>query len=617
MNKDVKDSRIPIFDGLKGIAILTVIAYYFFEYIVPGGFLAVNAFLFIAGFFNFRHFYLADVKGRPYAFGKFLMKRFERLFFPLLFMITTTVTYILFFAQDYLANVRMMGLSALVFANNYYQIFNNQSYFVQAANPSPFTHLWYVSIYGQLVLLMPVFILLFYRWHKKPTVMVNILTIISLLSAFLLAYRYQPGQDPTGVYYDLLTRMSAFTFGGAVGLLLPPQLKTKPIPPKARRILNLLGLLAIVLAILMVKYMFGTQPFAYRMGLSLFTLVSAFIVLTSIHPDTIWNKIYRLKLLTFFGKRSFSYYLWYYPVYLLFPQNITLLNQSPWVHYSLQFGLIMILAEISYQLFEKRRWSLPIGQDFNFTKTVYQVQYLRSHPQQLTFIKIVSGIYAFILSMSMVGMVMANPEKGNKATEEITQIIESNKDLVSQTQNVDESTPVKVVNNIDGLDQDVLLFANGLDITFIGDSTLLAASSQVQEVFPKAIFDAVVGRQLYNSFDIVYSLSNQGLMKPTVVTMLGSNGTFTTGQIDDYIEAIGTDKEQYYLTVLVDRTWTADANRQLLNAAQRYSNVKIIDWATYANDHVDWFAEDGAHLNSTGSEELAKFLAKEIYRQQQ
>lgn len=614
MEKTSGSNRLPIFDGLKGLAIIAVLAYYFFEHILPGGFLAVNTFLFIAGFFNFRHFYMKDLQGRKPAYGKFLLKRFERLFFPMLSVIILTITYILFFARDYLNNIFEMGLSSLLFLNNYYQIFNQQSYFVQAANPSPFTHFWYVSLYGQLILLMPILIILFYSWHKKPQTSMNMLLILSLVSAALLGYLYVPNEDPTRIYYSLVTRMSAFTFGGAIGLAFPAKLAPRPIKRKYTLIMDVAGLVAFISAFLMLKFMFGTQPFAYRFGLTLFSIVTMLLVVTSVHPSTIWNKIYSFKLFTFIGKRSFSYYLWFYPVYLLFPQNVRFLNQTPWLNYGVQFILIALLAEMTYQLFEKQSISLPFGQDFNYKKTKYQLNFLREHPHQLNGIKILSGVYIFLFVMAGIGLAVGSQTSGNEQAEELQTTIQSNIELAEQTRDTSQETP-KVVNNIEGLGQEILLYANGLDVSFIGDSTLAAAANRIWDVFPKAIIDPQEGRQLYNSYNVVNNLEVNNQLMPTVVTMLGTNGTFTSGQLNDYIEAVGSDKDQFFVTVSVDKPWTNDANRQLTNAAQRYGNVKIIDWANYANDHSEWFAADGYHLNDEGAKELAKFIAEEIYRQ--
>lgn len=611
VNAPVK--RLAIFDGLKGVSILTIIGYYFFEHIVPGGFLAVNFFLFIAGFFNFRSIYSASVRGEKFSFINFYRTRLSRLFFPMLAMIAVTITYILLFARDYLFNIRNMAFSALLFFNNYYQIMNNQSYFVQAANPSPFTHLWYVALYGQLIILVPIMMKLFFSWHKKPGTTVNILLIISVLSAVLLGYLYKDGQDPTSIYYGLLTRAFAFTFGGALGLMYPIKLVPKPMNAKTRVLFNSLGLVSIILAFFMVKFMYGTHAFAYQFGMTLFTIVCAILVISSIHPATIWNKFFSLRIFTFFGKRSFSYYLWYYPVYLIVSRHLSFFNTNIYLNFVVQFLIIMLLSEITYRLFEIKQWSLPIGQDFNFKKAKYQFNYLRNNPNRLTGIKIVTGFYVFVLVMGIVGVV-ASSEDRSETAQNLQDVIEANQTVAEQTQTSDTET-VKVVNNIEGLTQQELLFANGLDISFIGDSVLLASTSDIKSVFPKAVVDGEVGRQLYNSFTVLETMKANDLLKPTVVTMLGSNGTFTTAQLSDYIEAVGTDKDHYILTVHVDRAWTDDANQQIYAAAQRYGNVKIIDWAGYSNDHPEWYADAGIHPNDVGGLELAKLIAKEIYRQ--
>ena len=607
-------TRLDIFDGLKGLSILTIIGYYFFEHILPGGFLAVNFFLFIAGFFNFRSFYTANAQGRTIKVFAYYKQRLERLFFPMLFMISLTVTFILFFARQYFFNLRNMALSSLLFLNNYFQIWNNQSYFVQAANPSPFTHLWYVGIYGQLVLLVPLLVLLTYKWHKKPAIAANILLIISVISAVLLGYLYQPGQDPTRIYYDVLTRAFAFTFGGAMGMLYPVNLKPKPMSKRMKLIFNLVGLLAVAFSFFMILFMYGTQPFAYRFGMTLYTLLSAVVVITAIHPATIWHKIFSLKPLIYLGKRSYSYYLWFYPVYLIMPNYLRVFNANIYFSFILQFLMIALLSELTYRLFEQPVWSMPFGQEFNWKKTKHQLEYLRNNPQTLTSIKVASGFYLFIVIMGLVGIIAA-PEQRSEKAQDLQTLIESNQKIAEETQQTETQT-VKIVHNIEGLSQQELLYANGLDITFIGDSILLASTTQIQQVFPKAVFEGQVGRQLYNSYGVVNQLELGGSLKPTVITMLGSNGTFTTAQLNDYIEAVGTDKDHFFVTVHVDRSWADDANKQIFAAAQRYGNVKVIEWNSYSNDHSEWFAElDGIHPNEEGSLELAKFIAQEIYRQ--
>ncbi|MGY4104071.1 acyltransferase family protein [Ignavigranum ruoffiae] len=604
--------RLKIFDGLKGLAILMIIFYYFFQHILPGGFLAVNTFLLIAGFFNFRYFYLKMLRNESFSYLEYFKRRLNRLFFPMLAMIITTIPFILVFARDYLFNLRNMALSSLVFLNNYFQIINEQSYFVQAANPSAFTHLWYVSLLGQLIFLTPLLITVFYTWHKKPSIAANFLLIISILSMIMMAYWYKEGQDPTHVYYSLVTRGFAYTFGGVIGLILPPKLKAKPLSPRYKLIFNGISIVAFLLLFLMAKFMYGTMPFAYNFGMTLFTIVSAVLVITSLHPQTIINKLLSFPLLTYLGKRSYSIYLWYYPIYLIVPSLSASLTKNLNLLITVQMVLLLVLSEVSYQIFEQKKISLPVGQDFNLKKAQEQFRYLRQATGRYLPLKIIGGSYIVLLALSLIGGILA-PEAKNDTAKQIQEVIEKNQEIAKKTQ-TEESQQEKVINNIEGLNQQELLYANGLDVSFIGDSVLLSATEDIEKIFPKASVDGEVGRQLYLTVDHVRWLQSEQMVKPVVVTILGSNGTFTEGQLNDYIEAIGSDRSIFFVTAKVDKPWETDANNQLFAAAQRFGNVNVIDWKSYSNDHDEWFYDDLTHPNVDGAKEFAKFIAQEVYR---
>ncbi len=613
MGKDIKNKRLDIFDGYKGIAIIMIMFYYFYQYLLPGGFLSVNAFILIAGFFNVRYFYLKSLNNEKFSVLSFYARRLNRLFFPMLAMIITTIPFIIIFVRDYFFNIRNMALSSLFFVNNYYQIIKEQSYFVQAANPSAFTHLWYVALLAQLIFITPIFIKLFYSWHKKPSIAANFFLITSLISAILLNYWYKDGQDPTHVYYSLLTRGFAYTLGGAVAMILPPKLRAKRMPSKIKQIFNIISIISFILLFLMAKFMYGTMPFAYNFGMVLFTIVFIVLLITTLHPEILLNKIISIKPLIYLGKRSYSIYLWYYPIYLLIPNLLGSYAQNGYILLSVQFILLFIFSEINYQLFEKNSVSLPIGQDFNFKKMRAQLKFLKNHPQKYTLIKIFTGLYIVGLCISVIGMAVA-PESKNDTADELQKVIESNKKIADKSQS-ENSEEVKIINNIEGLTKQELLYANGIDVTFFGDSILLSSADRLKEIFPKAIINGEVGRQLYNSVQQVQWLNTEGYIKSNVVTLLGSNGAFTDGQLKDYINAVGSDKTIYFVTVAVDRPWTSEVNSQLYSAEQQYANVKIIDWQSFSSGHPEWYYEDNAHPNVEGAKEFAKFIAKEVYRQ--
>ncbi len=611
MSQIKNHNRIAAFDGLKGFAILSILAYYFYEHLLPGGYLAVNIFLFFAGFMNVRYFYKREEANQSYSILKYYKKRLSRMFFPMLWLIIFVSAFVLLFASDFLVNLRGTSIASLFFVNNYYQLANNFSYFFDAVAPNPFTHLWYVSLLAQLIVLTPLLVKLVYSFHKQAPTASVMLGILSVVSFITMAYLYSGSQDPSNVYYRISTRAFAYTLGGAVGFLLPLNLKHTIVNNKQRQIINGVGAVLIILIGLMMTFMYGTQDFAYYFGMFLFTLIVAvfFVILT--FDDSIWNKLFSFKPLTWLGRRSYSYYLWFYPIYLIVPKLGIFSNLNYSLLLLIQFILLIIFAEISYRLFEQEVIDLPIGQDFNWNKMRHQFKVLSKSGKALMNIKVMTGIYVVLLLGAIIAQIQSR--SGTEDIAELEALIESNQEQVVEEQS--EPTENRAINNIDGLSQEELLYANGLDVTFFGDSTLLSAANQVKAVFPKAVIDGAIGRQLYNSYADIASLEEQGLLKDTVIFLLGSNGTFGQTQIDDIMSVVGDQRDVYFVTSNAQRAWTTDANNQLKQASERYGNVEIIDWANFATNHPEWLREsDQAHPTTVGAQELAKFIAKEVYR---
>jgi lysophospholipase L1-like esterase len=66
------------------------------------------------------------------------------------------------------------------------------------------------------------------------------------------------------------------------------------------------------------------------------------------------------------------------------------------------------------------------------------------------------------------------------------------------------------------------------------------------------------------------------------------------------------------LTAKVPRRWEASVNRTILQGAERWPIVEVIDWHTIGGQHPEWFFEDQVHLNGTGMREYAELLSDAI-----
>ena len=598
--KNSKYKRVAALDGFKGIMILAIIGYYYFQNYLPGGFFAVNAFFAVGGYLAFRdNKHLFHKKPVEWQFSS----KLSRLWLPMLFMIIGTVAFLFIALPEQLKNIRMMSLSSLVFFNNYYQIINQQSYFVQSINPSPFVHLWYVSLYFQLMLIAVGIRKIFNRLNLLRMQESLVLLILSILSAIFMTLMYVIQKDPSYIYYAISTRIFSFLLGGVLSYFTEGQLSLSlPKSKSSSLFTQLIGVVALLLMGWMILSFNGVQDETYLYGMQLFSIVSIVFLWSILHENSVLNYFLRFRGFTFFGRRSFSYYLWFYPVHMFAPyfQNG---EESNVVFLGIQILCIILLSEITYKIFETKQWLVPLGQSFSFMSIHHFVM------RELPPVKKMMGMafsftYIILIGLAFVGFFQSSTET-NLVAQQLENVIKRNQELIEQTTQEESTTvdPNKEIQLKEQIAQE--------PVTFVGDSILLAAADKIQEIFPKAIIDGKIGRQLYSSPATLQELISKDKMANRVVTLLGTNGTFSQKQLDEYIRTLG-DRELYFVTIFAPVKWNNEVNQQLQEAKTRHANVHIIDWYEFAKNHAEWFYEDKIHPNTQGAEELAQYSLESI-----
>ena len=598
--KNSKYKRVAALDGFKGMMILAIIGYYYFQNYLPGGFFAVNAFFAVGGYLAFRdNKHLFHKKPVEWHFSS----KLSRLWLPMLFMIIGTVAFLFIALPEQLKNIRMMSLSSLVFFNNYYQIINQQSYFVQSINPSPFVHLWYVSLYFQLMLIAVGIRKIFNRLNLLRMQESLVLLILSILSAIFMTVMYVIQKDPSYIYYAISTRIFSFLLGGVLSYFTEGQLSLSlPKSKSSSLFTQLIGVVALLLMGCMILSFNGVQDETYLYGMQLFSIVSIIFLWSILHENSVLNYFLRFRGFTFFGRRSFSYYLWFYPVHMFAPyfQNG---EESNIVFLGIQMLCIILLSEITYKIFETKQWLVPLGQSFSFMSIHHFVM------RELPPVKKMMGMafsftYIILIGLAFVGFFQSTTET-NLVAQQLENVIKRNQELIEQTTQEESTTvdPNKEIQLKEQIAQE--------PVTFVGDSILLAAADKIQEIFPKAIIDGKIGRQLYSSPVTLQELISKDKMANRVVTLLGTNGTFSQKQLDEYIRTLG-DRELYFVTIFAPVKWNNEVNQQLQEAKNRHANVHIIDWYEFAKNHAEWFYEDKIHPNTQGAEELAQYSLESI-----
>ncbi|MFS7408246.1 acyltransferase family protein [Carnobacterium maltaromaticum] len=619
--KRLKSSRyMSGLDGLRALAVIGVIFYHLTPHILPGGFLGVPIFFVLSGYLISDLLIQEFEQNGKISLKQFWKRRLNRLYPALVTMLILVTGWITIFERSLLLNIRNMILTSLVYLNNWWQISQGASYFDRFTTPSPFVHLWSLAIEGQFYLIWPVIVVFAIVFIKRNDWIFYTFIGVSILSALLMAILYVPGADPSRVYYGTDTRAFSLLIGSALAFIWPSMKLKKNLPNAGRVTLDAVGVLSLGLLIWLMVQLMDSDPFTYYGGIFIFSLISGILVAVVAHPATWLAKLLSLQPLKWIGQRSYGLYLWQYPVMILYEVKVGDTSLHPLRHLIIQITLIILISEASYRFVEMPFKKLNIREVLNWNviadhgKSLWRNQTITGKMHKVGIV-----LLSLILIISLVGFTVApvgdSPGKIRLAAQlkaNQTKIDKQKQDLIKQKNKKVEESAVR--EPLFGLTPEQMKEAGELKVTLIGDSVMLSVVNPVEQLFPKAVIDGVIGRQLYQTVPVIESLKQEDKLGNPVVIALGTNGAFTDKQMDDLLAAVGDSKKVYLVNTQVPKNWKNSVNQGISSAAKRHSNVEVIDWNSYSQNHSDWFYEDGVHPNETGAEEYTKLIATSVLK---
>lgn len=616
MNKRLKTSRyISGFDGIRSLAVIGVILYHLLPTQMRGGYLGVPIFFVVSGYL------ITDLLRQEWDqngkidIKQFYFRRMKRLYPGMVFMLITASAYITLFQRNLLNNLKGIISSSLLYLNNWWQINNGLSYFDRFGNESPFTHLWSVAVEGQNYLIWPLLFVLLMKLVKNRGTIFKIVSGVAILSAVLLAVWYTPNADPTRVYYGTDTRLFSIWMGSALAFVWPSTHLKKNIPQKAKNVLNIAGLSSFLLLVLAFFMLDDHLTFVYYGGMFLITLLCMVLVAVTAHPGASLNRLLTNPLFSYIGKRSYGIYLYQFPVMIFYEAKIGNVGENVMLHTIIELCLIVLISELSYRFIENPLRKFEYKYSFSTVKNWFSKPVFSKQKPWL-----IPGIVTLVIAL--VGITTAPTNHVDAQQQKLQETIKANKEAAEQSkkasetdssqESTGESTEQQVIMNKYELTKKQIEKAESMEITAFGDSVLLDAASDIQEIFPQAVIDGEVGRQLYASPDLIKKLKEDDLLKDTVLVSLGTNGSFTEAQFDNVMKEFG-DRKVYWMNVRVPtQRWQNDVNEMLTKMANKYDNLTLIDWYDLSNAQDDWFYEDRVHPNPDGMVQYCKLISQTI-----
>jgi peptidoglycan/LPS O-acetylase OafA/YrhL len=290
----------PELDGLRGIAIASVVAYHLGGRLAPGGFVGVDLFFVLSGFL-ITQLIVSDLEFDRFSILGFYERRVRRIVPALLFVCAccTAIALTIFLPgelKDYCSSL----LAALLSASNLW-FFQHSGYFDRAADTHPLLHTWSLGVEEQFYILFPVLLWGLFRLTRSR--MGSAIWVLFALSLGVSIIALP--QHPQSTFFLLHTRAWELLTGSIVALGLVPH----PISRVHREVGGLVGLSAIALAI----FAYDSQT-PFPGAAALLPCLGAGLIIWSGPGDSLVSRALSCKPLIFLGLVSYSLYLWHWPL---------------------------------------------------------------------------------------------------------------------------------------------------------------------------------------------------------------------------------------------------------------------------------------------------------------
>ncbi len=337
----------PYIDGLRAIAVISVLLFHFHKSLLQGGFVGVDVFFVISGYL-ITSIIVSECENGQFSFLRFYQRRISRIF-PVFFLvsITTLITAsILYSAQDF-ASAGAVAIAASLSIANLKLMFQG-NYFQLSPDAQPLLHFWSLSIEEQFYLVFPLVIYLAFQMKITRQKLLIALFLMTLLSFSMCAVL--TAKNPTWAFYLLPTRAWELLAGCLLAIYQGTDcgsIQSTTNNQQSQEILSNVGLILIIVSFVVIN---EATPFPGFMA-ALPVLGTVLLIGACQWEESLPKKVLSHPFLLLVGKMSYSLYLWHWSIYSFVDYSLYL--QSFSTRAILKVFLTIFLSTLSYFWLEK------------------------------------------------------------------------------------------------------------------------------------------------------------------------------------------------------------------------------------------------------------------------
>ena len=629
----------PDIDGLRALAVLSVVLFHAFPEWIHGGFIGVDIFFVISGYLISSIIY-KGLNDNSFSFSNFYIRRIKRIFPALITVLVTCLTFGWFalLADEY-QQLGKHAFGASTFINNF-MFWSESGYFDNDASTKPLLHLWSLSIEEQFYLVWPLLLWGIYKWKAHLGKL-----LLGLAVGFTLLHFYIFHPDRVAAFYAPYARFFELLIGAHIAYqhLQPKTIPKHPLLKWFKSIQSFVGLGLILIGIQIIT---KTSHFPGYYAL-LSPALGAALIIDSPQDSFVNKYLFSNKIAIWIGLISYPLYLWHWP---LLSFGYILASQTPILGIrAALLVLAFLLAILTYYFIEKPiRFGNP---KTSSRKTILLIFFMVAIGMSGSIIYIKNGIKNRFASS-----VLKIKNDGDTGQDEFFAHLKNNYYLCAP-QDIREKSL-----NWDGT---IRCFQSKkdfpIDIAIIGDSHAEHLYIGLAEAMPNKniayysraalpiignhefdrIFDYVINNQSIKTVILNAYWSNRRNEKPKNQSM-AEGLIYTSQQLSSHnkkviilndVPVFSFNPKQCKFIRPLSSVNNCDENRNYfdkkyvlyehsLELASNNSKAKLINTTSlFCNSKICSMGKEGKllyrdsiHLNINGSRYIGKFITKEIYK---
>ena len=565
----ISSTHIPAIDGLRALAVFAVVLYHLGISWIPGGFLGVDLFFVISGYVITRLILDSIESANGLDIKKFYAARIRRLFPGLIVLLIVTSVTIALFAPDAIRRFIKDVPYVLSGTNNWHLVALQQDYFQAIGRPPLLQHTWSLAVEFQFYLVWPIILFFIWRRFGKRVVRRAALLIATFSGTALFLFSLQADNATAGrishIYFGTDTHSLGLFLGSALAVSWIPRNLTPNISQRAQDFVDGIGVFGFIGLLCIFLFIDQENATLYQIAFPLAALFGCATLVSIVHPASRFSPLLSNKVFLWIGQRSYGIYLWHWVVFQVTRPGADLTGNLLALNIA-RVLIVLALADISLRAIE-----IPIRN--GVVQNWFRGMKYRTKVMQKRQRIFVASITAFITIISGSSVAFAWHR--------------------------DQSIIVEIKPELELPETVMGVNKSGLWVT--GDSVILGIRNKLAMQEEIALINARVGRQIQELIKEVEA-DKPRVGESKVVLNVGNNNSVSSEDMIKLMELLKDQPRVVVVNTSVPRTWRDGNNKIISEVVSRYPNAVLVDWASIAENHPEFFAPDGVHLIEAGSD---------------